>query len=832
MEIMQKSILTFHDRSILLYSILIIILLFVTIMLSPLKIFTRLEEQLIDLRFQIRGEEKPNENLILVVIDEQTKKSLGHEPYPHQDLSTIAHGLQILGAKVVGFDLLFKNYQKPFGDSPSTNVIKNDSNLVYGYYFNSSYQKTEDNLPQYTNQTIRKFALPVQSEGFYRATHVSLPCNQLLENIQYLGYLNITLDLTKHQSQKIPLFIAYKGNVYPAFCVEIIRKYFDISHEEVEFLANKVIFDVPQFLALELPVYKNGEFYINYLGDENVFPHQCSFDKILKESEDIIDTGFHSNASSIFKDKIVLIGNLDGEHFVTPFSDNVPELLLHATLVSNLLNRNFVKSSSDILNLFVLLLLGSMIICMSIKWRIQRSLLGCLGLGMLFNGVAIILFIQSGYILNMASPSVFLILSIVALALVEAIKFTKILANQKETLSKQSLQLKQIDQSSIKQDFSEPYYKIIIPLIKLRDECILTHTLESERDQAKGLVAFETGIQSKHPHLFNINKLNKLSHDIEKLWQIYNLFTTENKQSVLKPIDLLKKIGHRICTEFGLSATFDNIFKLAASGTYLNFVIDDLTIPWHWAYHSERDKVLCDQFPASLSFAIEKANFRNHTSSEETTWDLADQKAVVLLYGNWKGHPTKELHCVDREINMIKKWIEKEKKVDISATKDVDQFLSVLDSHYQNKLNLRIIHYSGHIEGDRMDVGETQYLRAGTIKHSRNLYLYSHPVVFLNGCKSGNLGYLWDKYDDLATEFLACGAAACIITHFDIIESTASKFSIQFYKNFIVHKMTVGEALRQTRIDLSQNIPGNPYEPDYDITRYFYNLYGDPTITF
>jgi len=832
MESKQKSIFMLRHRSILLYSGITIFLLLVTILLSSLEIATWLEDQLIDLRFLIRGERKPNKNVILVVIDEATKKSLGQAPYSHEYFAIVAHGLQVLGAKVVGFDYRFKNYQHPFADSPLTNVPKDYSNLVYGCYFNSIDQERDENFPGYLNQKIRKFALPIQCNNFYHATDVNLPENDLLENTRYLGHLNVVLDISETQAQKVPLFLAYEGNAYPAFCIEIIRRFFNISREQVKYFSDKIALEIPQFLPLELPISKKGEIYINHLGDEHVFPDQYSFIKILQESKEIIKTGFHSNESSIFKDKIVLLGSvLDDNHFITPFSDKVPEVLLHASLVSNMLNRNFVKSASELFNLIISLIIGSLIIYMLIKWNTQSFLFGNLGILLLYNGIAIFLFMHDGYILKMILPNIFMLLSILSLTFLKKRKSTEILAHRKETLSKQSLQLKKIERALTKPDLSKPYYKIIVPLIKLRDECILTHTLESEKDRTRGLVAFETGPQTKHPHLFSLNKLNKLSHDIEQLWKIYNLFTRENKRIPTKPIDLLKKIGLRINAEFGLSATFDNIFKFATPGTYLNFVINDLTIPWHWAYYSHQDKFLCDQFPASLSFAIEKATFGSH-KTEEIPSELSDNKGAVLLYGNWKGHPIKELHCVDSEINIIKKRIERAKNTDVNSSQDVDKFLSILDSYHQNNTNLRIIHYSGHIEGDRIDVSETQYLRAGTLKLSRNFYFHSHPIVFLNGCNSGNLGYLWDKYDDLATEFLACGAAACIITHFDIVETTASKFSIQFYKNFISHKMTVGEALRQTRIDLSKTIPGKPYDPDYDITRYFYNLYGDPTVSF
>ena len=118
------------------------------------------------------------------------------------------------------------------------------------------------------------------------------------------------------------------------------------------------------------------------------------------------------------------------------------------------------------------------------------------------------------------------------------------------------------------------------------------------------------------------------------------------------------------------------------------------------------------------------------------------------------------------------------------------------------------------------------------MKEIKDLYFHSHPLVFLNACNSGQIVSPWYRYQNLVTEFLACGAAACIATTGDVAESSANQFSRIFYKYFIEYKLSAGEALQETRKEQSRPDKNRKYDPDYDITRYFYVLYGDPTVKY
>jgi hypothetical protein len=64
-----------------------------------------------------------------------------------------------------------------------------------------------------------------------------------------------------------------------------------------------------------------------------------------------------------------------------------------------------------------------------------------------------------------------------------------------------------------------------------------------------------------------------------------------------------------------------------------------------------------------------------------------------------------------------------------------------------------------------------------------------------------------------------------VVTHGKVPEKTARRFAVLFYKFFVEEKYTIAEAILQTRLAFAHE---KNFDPDYDITPYLYNLYGNP----
>ena len=199
----------------------------------------------------------------------------------------------------------------------------------------------------------------------------------------------------------------------------------------------------------------------------------------------------------------------------------------------------------------------------------------------------------------------------------------------------------------------------------------------------------------------------------------------------------------------------------------------------------------------------------------------------MIFLGDWLGSQ-KELQEASAEAHEVEKMLSKAGFAVHRVHENIDAFVEKILTIQKEKKNLRVIHYAGHVEHGGLAAGKDEFLASGFLKDAYGLSFSSEPIVFLNGCCSGEVLDVWNKYRNLATEFLACGASTCVVTDFPVPETSSRNFARLFYQHLVGSSRSVGESLRRTRVEISQlNYSGNG-DPAYDITRFFYNLYGNP----
>ncbi|NOZ62759.1 MAG: CHAT domain-containing protein [Calditrichaeota bacterium] len=373
--------------------------------------------------------------------------------------------------------------------------------------------------------------------------------------------------------------------------------------------------------------------------------------------------------------------------------------------------------------------------------------------------------------------------------------------------------------------FAVPSLFIKINMIKFRGEHLLTHLVESVNCESEIKNIFADRIEEKTPYPIKEIKIQRLLQRIEKLWLNYANYIGTGDLTGSKPIDQLKEIGALIYQYFGLTGLLNKLFSVKQSeNLHLNIILDNLLIPWHWAFNSSQQMFLCEKFPYSVSFTQEKINFspgRENSAQQATGRDVA-----VIFYGDWKGH-FKELQQVKKEVQEIEQLLKNNRFQVYSIYQNCDEFARIVNNLNNQGENLRLIHYSGHIENNMLDLGKEEFIAANFLKQTYGIDLISKPVVFLNGCRSGEISNLWRRHDSLATEFLELGAATCIVTDFQIPEISAKNFAVKFYHYFIGEKLTAAQSLQHARLDSGKSDFSAEMDPEYDMIRYFYNLYGN-----
>ena len=388
------------------------------------------------------------------------------------------------------------------------------------------------------------------------------------------------------------------------------------------------------------------------------------------------------------------------------------------------------------------------------------------------------------------------------------------------------------DQSESASSHVKNFFKICINLIPFREDMLLSYSVKSP-EYLKGKMVALTDFQSSiAPYAIKTIKLQRLNQEIDQLLQSYSFYLRTGETLSMKTMELMKKIGTQIYRYFGLVGLLELLFDSNVfNNLYLNFTINDQTIPWQWAFNSKSEQFLCDSFPVSITLVPESQKKDNEAENRKLRGSHGAFKndSVVLFYGDWKGH-RRELKKVNEEIEIINQLLDKTRVKTYCIYQDIDTFVETVNQINDNGENLRIIHYSGHIDNEGLMPGVNEYLPLRHLYQSYGLEFPSRPLIFFNGCCSGHIPDASHSSPDWVIDILKLGARACIVTRFHIPELSAKNFASRFYHYFITHKLTAGRSLQYTRRDMALKQFTEEMNPDYDITRYLYDLYGDSTL--
>jgi hypothetical protein len=88
---------------------------------------------------------------------------------------------------------------------------------------------------------------------------------------------------------------------------------------------------------------------------------------------------------------------------------------------------------------------------------------------------------------------------------------------------------------------------------------------------------------------------------------------------------------------------------------------------------------------------------------------------ALLFYGDWQGHPQKQLNHVRGQIIKLQEQLTLKDCSTLVVREKCQDFLNRLTKACAEGSNLRLVHYAGHAEKGFLDVGENDYLKSNTI---------------------------------------------------------------------------------------------------------------------
>ncbi|MEW6296504.1 MAG: CHASE2 domain-containing protein [Thermodesulfobacteriota bacterium] len=438
MKLSVKSLFPINPVSLTLGTVIVVVLCYV----SSIPILDLIELKTYDLRFLSRGPLPPSPAVVMALIDEKSIDTEGRWPWPRSKLAALVDILSRDGAKVIGFDVGFlepdENAQLEFidqftrkidalaikhprladfirqskkradSDLALANAIKDSSAaVVLGYFFYMSETDLETPLEQKDiDQQLKHIAgskyplILYREQGiggvpFFRAYAPKSNLPMFTEAAASSGYFSLRGD-QDGVVRWMPLIIQGGEDLFPPLAVLCAWHY--LGKPQLMVKVGRYGAEGIQIADQLIPTDEIGQVLINYLGPAKTFPH-FSISDILRGKL----------ARGTFTDKIVLVGATamgiyDPRN--TPFSPLYPGVEIHATVIDNILTRNFVTRPqwSKVYDLSAILILGVLIGVALPRMSALKGLLFATGLIVLHIGIVHWLFVQTGVWLNIVYP--------------------------------------------------------------------------------------------------------------------------------------------------------------------------------------------------------------------------------------------------------------------------------------------------------------------------------------------------------------------------------------------------------------------------------------------
>ncbi|HOP94976.1 MAG TPA: CHASE2 domain-containing protein [Dictyoglomaceae bacterium] len=219
----------------------ILLVLFILLTgLNSLNFFKNLESQSIDLRFQIRGEEKVPEDIVIIGIDDNSIFEIGNWPWKRNLHAELLDVLKEGKPKLIVFDILFDTSTPE--DKIFSTKLKEINSVVLANYMSVYYDK---------NLKVNVFS-------------IKEPVEPLKSSVSKTGFSNLLVD----SDNKIRRGETFEQDLFGV-------RYYSLPLTVYASLNGESLYS----LSLKFP----NSFYINYVGGEGSFRYFSYVDVLKKK---------------------------------------------------------------------------------------------------------------------------------------------------------------------------------------------------------------------------------------------------------------------------------------------------------------------------------------------------------------------------------------------------------------------------------------------------------------------------------------------------------------------------------------------------------------------
>lgn len=344
--------------------------------LSRLNTAELLEKRFLDARFKLRGTRSVDHTpLQIIAVDDQSFELLDEKwPFRGSLYARLIRNLNRAGALLIVFDIEFteSNTLHPGEDSLFAQAIKEAGNVILA-------GKMAYTFGDYIKEP---YAVPVP------------PIPVLLESGAKWGLINEQPDADDFRRRYL-LYLPRGDYLKESLCLEVLA-----AMHQAPVTSEILIQDqVCRYGSLEIPLYDQESFLINYYGPAGTFP-AISFASVLDDSTfdfgpecdsdymELFIAGDRSLGAPVtanpFADKVILVGVTAaelGDHKNTPFYDfeltprKMPGVEIHAHALQTILDGSFIRRIPSLYVLLGNILLAYFIFYLAAQLKPVRGLI-------------------------------------------------------------------------------------------------------------------------------------------------------------------------------------------------------------------------------------------------------------------------------------------------------------------------------------------------------------------------------------------------------------------------------------------------------------------------
>ncbi|MBI5047402.1 MAG: CHASE2 domain-containing protein [Deltaproteobacteria bacterium] len=397
-----------------------------------------------DLRMRLFPPAKASEEIVIVAIDDESIAKLGRWPWPRIRIADVIKKISQAGAKVIGLNIIFSEPEESSGliaidalekkfseldivkakggkeflgeiekikkdlnrDEKLAVAVEASHNVVFPIAFDfSSGMQTTVNADELSDSDVAaKAAIPGSQLSAPLAFRMIRPLPGLSRAAVDMGHINRFPDADGVSRHDL-LLVNYNNRLYPSFPLAVAANFLGAAKTDILISQEGELFLKGQMLPATIDM----QMLINYYGQSKTFPNYSFYDVL----NDKIDP-------RAFKNKIILIGSTGlgiADIEATPVAPVFPGIERQATVISNILNRDFINKPiwADAFGFGMTLLFG--LLTAFLLPRLGAKMGAYIGAGLVIAYTTAIIFVYASYglWLNLIYPTLVLVFNYIAI---------------------------------------------------------------------------------------------------------------------------------------------------------------------------------------------------------------------------------------------------------------------------------------------------------------------------------------------------------------------------------------------------------------------------------